>query len=386
MSSPSPRPPENERPLPDTALSHTRALIHGGRLDANLAAIRDQAPGIDILGVVKANAYGHGARNVASRLSDLGVRHFGVATLAEALDLRAHGIEGSIMVFAPLSVHWVDAATEGCLDVVVDSPESLDAARRTKGRLRCHLKVDTGMGRLGRGADESTGLLRAIERHDSLDLGSVWTHFARADEPDSDFTDRQLDRFEGFIDGLGGAPAPLHVAASAAVFAHPRAVDPSRYQLARVGIALYGLLDLPDARPPEGLQPVMEFASRITHLKFVPAATPISYGSRWTAPQDTWIATVGAGYADGVSRNLSGKGRVEIGGRLFPMVGTVCMDMFMVDLGSDRGSISVGDEVRLFGAAPPTTFEVADRTDSITYVPVCAVSSRVPRIWTSHSE
>ena len=381
-------PPANNdpRPVSADAHSHTRALIHADRLAGNLATIREQAPGIDILGVVKANAYGHGARHVASRLSELGVRHFGVATLAEALDLRAHSIEGSIMVFAPLAHHWVEAATRACLDVVVDSPDSLDAAATTEGRLRCHLKVDTGMGRLGRGADESTGLLRAIEHHGSLDLGSVWTHFARADEPDSDFTDRQLDRFEAFVDGLGGAPAPLHVAASAAVFAHPRAVDPSRYQWARVGIALYGLLDLPGARPPQGLQPVMELVSRITHLKRVEAGTPISYGSRWTAAQDTWIATVGAGYADGVSRQLSNTGHVAIGGRRFPMVGTVCMDMFMVDLGPDRESIRVGDEVRLFGATSPTTFEVADRMDSITYVPVCAVSARVPRVWTPQTD
>ncbi|MDE2996425.1 MAG: alanine racemase [Bacteroidota bacterium] len=364
---------------------HTRALIHSDRMRSNLATIRSRMPGLDVMGVVKANAYGHDAVLVSSILVDEGVKHLGVATLQEALDLREAGVEANIMVFAPLAAEWVNQATEACLDVVVDSQESLDVAGRTKGRLRCHLKVDTGMGRLGRGAEESETLLRGIERHSSLDLGSVWTHLARADEPEDTFTDLQLDRFDSFIEAIGGAPAPLHVAASAAVFAHPRAIDPTRYSLARTGIALYGLLDLPGHRPPEGLVPVMEFVSRITHLKRVEAGTPISYGSRWHATEPTWIATVGAGYADGVSRHLSNKGRVRIGDQSYPIVGTVCMDMFMVDLGPDPREVQVGQNVSLFGASPPTAFEMADQTDSITYVPVCAVSSRVPRLQTCYS-
>lgn len=334
-----------------------------------------------MMGVVKADAYGHGAVSVASTLVSLGVKHLGVATVPEAMALRKAGIEANIMVFAPLRSDWVNAATDGCLDVVIDSEESFAAAMSTRGRLRCHLKVDTGMGRLGRTPSDSVSLLRGIEQANQLDLGSVWTHFARADEPASDFTDRQLSAFEAFIDGLGGAPAPLHVAASAAVFGHPRSVDASRYHMTRVGIALYGLLDVPGRpRPETGLQPVMDVVSRITSLKRVPAGTPISYGGRWSAPRDTWIATVGAGYADGVSRHLSGKGDVRIGANRYPVVGTVCMDMFMVDLGVDPGNIRVGDEVLLFGAAGPTAFDVADHTDSITYVPVCAVTSRVPRV------
>ncbi|MGB1049164.1 MAG: alanine racemase [Rhodothermales bacterium] len=351
------------------------------RLRGNVATIRKKASGLDLMGVVKADAYGHGALSVARELQSMGVKHLGVATVPEALALRAEGIEANIMVFAPLRRDWVDAATEACLDVVVDSQASLEAALLTKGRLRCHLKVDTGMGRLGQSPEKSESLLRSLEQSTSLDLGSVWTHFARADEPESDFTDRQLTLFESFIDGIGGAPAPLHVAASASVFCHPRSVDASRYNMIRVGIALYGLLDLPGhARPADGLQPVMEVVSRITALKRVPAGTPISYGSRWSAPRETWIATIGAGYADGVSRHLSGSGDVRIGTRRFPMVGTVCMDMVMVDIGPDRGDIRVGDPVLLFGAAGPTAFDVADHSGSITYVPVCALSNRVPRI------
>jgi alanine racemase len=361
------------------SLAPTRALIHADRLRANLADIRRQAPGLPVLGVVKADAYGHGATEVVRILQAEGVDRFGVATIPEALRLRQAGVQSPILVFAPLSAAGVEAATEACLDVVVDSEESLDAASRTSGQLRCHLKVDTGMGRLGRTPSASVPLLQAIEAHPSLDLGSVWTHFARADEPESDFTDRQLDQFESFIDGLGGAPAPLHVAASAAVYVHPRSVDPSRYAMVRVGIALYGLLDLPGG-PPPGLQPVMDFVSRITHIKKVPAGTPVSYGGRWTSRQATWIATVGAGYADGVSRHLSNKGAVRIGRRICPIVGTVCMDMFMVDLGPDPESTSVGDTVHLFGSTHPTAFDVARWSESITYTAVCAVSGRVPRI------
>ncbi|MDA0378101.1 MAG: alanine racemase [Bacteroidetes bacterium] len=365
-------------PTDPSSLAITRAFVHADRLRANLADIRRQAGNLPVLGVVKADAYGHGALDVVRILKGEGVSRFGVATLAEALQLRRGGVEDAIMVFAPLAADGVEAATDGCLDVVVDSPESLDAASRTRGRLRCHLKVDTGMGRLGRTPEASVSLLRALEAHPSLDLGSIWTHFARADEPDSDFTDRQLDRFEAFIDGIGGAPVPLHVAASAAVYAHPRAVDPSRYAMVRVGIALYGLLDLPGG-PPAGLRPVMEFVSRITHLKKVPEGTPISYGGRWSARQDTWIATIGAGYADGVSRHLSNRGAVRIGGHICPIVGTVCMDMFMVDLGPDPAGAAVGDPVHLFGADHPTAFDVARWSESITYAAVCGVSARVPR-------
>jgi len=365
----------------DPELATSRAIIHLDRLRGNVDIVRSRMPGLGLMGVVKANGYGHGALSVARTLLDAGVNHLGVATVPEAVALRKAGIESSIMVFAPIRRNWVPVATENCLDVVVDGPESLEAALSSSGRLRCHLKVDTGMGRLGRVPEDALSLLRTIERSPDLDLGSVWTHFARADEPDSDFTDLQLDRFEAFISGLGGPPAPLHVAASAGVFGHPRSVDAGRYAMARVGIALYGLLDLPgEERPAFGLQPVMEFVSRVTSLKKVPAGTPISYGSRWTAEHDTWIATVGAGYADGVSRYLSNTGAVRIRDRVHPMVGTVCMDMFMVDVGPDSGKVAVGDDVILFGASGPTAFDVADRTGSITYVPVCAVSSRVPRI------
>lgn len=368
-------------PTEDTSLSTTRAIIHLDRLRKNVDIIGNHAPDIDLMGVVKANAYGHGAIDVARTIVDQGVQYLGVATIAEALALRTAGIKTSIMVFAPIRPDWVGAATDGCLDVVVDGPESLAAAKTTAGRLRCHLKVDTGMGRLGQSPSDSFSVLRGIESAANLDLGSIWTHFAKADEPSSDFTDRQLDAFEGFIADLGEAPAPLHVAASAAVFAHPRSVNATRYALARVGIAMYGLLDLPgEACPPFGLQPVMELVSRVTALKRVPKGSPISYGGRWTAPQDSWIATIGAGYADGVSRRLSNNGKVRIGSRVFPIAGTVCMDMFMIDLGPEKEGVEIGDEATIFGIEGPTVFDIADQTDSITYVPVCSVSSRVPRI------
>ena len=365
----------------DPSLATTRAIIHLDRLRANVDTIRTRMPGIRMMGVVKADAYGHGAIAVARVLEDAGIEHLGVATVAEGLHLRREGIETAIMVFAPIRPDWVTAATTACLDIVVDGGESVRAAASSAGRLRCHLKVDTGMGRLGRVPKDAVDVLRAIEHAPNLDLGSIWTHFARADEPDSDATDRQMDRFDAFISGLGGSPAPLHVAASAGVFAHPRSVDPSRYDLARVGIAMYGLLDLPDREPTAtGLQPVMELVSRVTALKKVSAGTPVSYGSRWTAPRDTWIATVGAGYADGVSRHLSNVGAVRIRSGVYPIVGTVCMDMFMVDIGPEEGMVDLGDDVILFGAQGPTAFDVARQTDSITYVPVCAVSARVPRM------
>jgi len=243
------------------------------------------------------------------------------------------------------------------------------------------------MGRLGGNAAQATSLVRGIEQESSIELASVWTHFARADEAGEDFTALQTQRFQEFIESLGGAPAPLHVAASAAIYNHPETIDASVYSMARVGIAMYGLLDLPAdvggerQAPPEPLLPVMEFSSRVCAIKRVPAGTPISYGTLWKSDRETTIATISAGYADGVLRDLSPGGHVRIGHDLYPIRGRICMDMMMVDIGENDSNIRVGDSASIFGAQKPTCFDVADHASSITYVAVCSISSRVPRVY-----
>lgn len=362
----------------------TRATIHLERLRSNVAAILARMPGVEMMGVVKADGYGHGSVAISLELEKLGVGVLGVATVSEGVLLRNAGITSRIIVFSPPLSDRIGFYDTYDLELVIDSEESLDLALGAGFAARCHLKIDTGMGRLGEYEEKATDILRRIERDRLLSLSSVWTHFARADEAEDSFTDVQFERFNDFIGALGGAPAPLHVAASAAVFTRPETVDASRFSMARVGIALYGLLDIDNERPPSGLTPVMELTSQIVAIKWVPAGTPISYGARWRADKETRIATISAGYADGLPRALSNRGSVRIAGELYPIVGTVCMDMIMVDLGPQEDSgrdVRIGDEVSLFGAEAPTCFDVADQASTITYVPVCAVSSRVPRIY-----
>jgi len=243
------------------------------------------------------------------------------------------------------------------------------------------------MGRLGLNTHASEALIQAVDQSPSTFLSSIWTHFANADEPESDFTQIQFDRFMGLMKKMGGAPAPLHCAASAAAYSFPPSIDANLMAKARIGIALYGLLDLPAGRTPTGLQPILEFVSSVSSIKTVMAGTPISYGSRWITGRETRIATVAVGYADGIPTLLSNKGQVRIGGQLFPIVGKVCMDMFMVDLGpesDDSLPVRIGDHVTLYGMNSPTCFEVADLCSSITYVQVCGISNRVPRIYSSN--
>lgn len=368
---------------PENVFVSTQASIHLDRLRENVRSIRTRMPGIDMIGVVKANGYGHGSVAIARVLEQCGVKKLAVATVAEGVELRASGITSRITVFAPPVAECLGACAGHELEPIVDCAESLDILSRSGLSFECHVKVDTGMGRLGQGTTESIQLVRQLETSQKLKLASIWTHFSRADEPASDFTGIQFERFMDLMAALGGAPAPLHTAASAAVYTFPDSINPSLMSMARIGIALYGLLDLGSPRPAPGLRPVMEFSSRVSAIKRVPPLTPISYGSRWRSPGETLIATIAAGYADGVPRNLSGRGSVRIGDGLYPIVGAVCMDMFMVDLGrpGEKGSnVYTGDRATIFGAKSPTCFDVANQSQTITYERVCAISDRVERI------
>jgi len=382
MKTPSPQKYPATTPVPTSS----RAEIHMDRLIHNIDVIRDKLGAVELVGVVKADAYGHGSIAVSKALEAKGVSKLAVATVAEAVTLRMAGIESDLIVFAPPMPDRVHSYADFNLQAVVESRSTLEILEKAQIEVQCHVKVDTGMGRLGQGPEASVELIRAVENGAKTKLASVWTHFARADESDQPFTTVQFDRFTDLIKALGGAPAPLHSAASASTYTFPPSIDPSLMSMARIGIALYGLLDLPSERPPKGLQPVMEFVSKVCAIKTVPEGTPISYGARWISPSVRRIATVSAGYADGVSRLLSREGIVRIGQITYPIVGTVCMDMFMVDLGNPLemdSEVVIGDDVTIFGKNSPTCFEVADLCSSITYVQVCSVSSRVPRNYLS---
>ena len=358
--------------------SVTNAIIHTDRLRENIRTIRNRLQKTELMAVVKANAYGHGHAIVSAELAASGVRHAAVATVSEAIALREAGWSGSLLVFAPPMADTVPFYDGFELEAVVDSEATLNLIAGFRAMIPVHMKVDTGMGRYGIPVIEAAAFVRRVEHTEGVRLAGLWTHFSEGDDPDATFTRLQVGRFRDLLRDLGGAPCPTHLANSGGIYTCPESIDPSLASHARAGIALYGLLDLPAARAE--LTPVMECRSAVLAVRSVQAGDTISYGRTWVAPAPTVIATIGAGYADGYARNLSGKGVVSIQGSPFPLVGRVCMDAFMVDLGpGNPNGIRRGDVVTLFGDVP-TAFEVAGHSGTITYEVSCRISQRVPRI------
>ena len=354
-------------------------LVH---LRHNVRVLQNRAGTASLMGVVKANAYGHGAVRIVRVLQEEGVRYFAVATLPEAIQLREAGITAPVLVFGAPLPSYLPAYARHTLDLTVTSrtlAEAVADAARRHGPLRVHLEVDTGMGRLGMDPDEAPEIVRLLRTAPQVTLAGLWTHFATADELDDTFAMEQLARFRTVLASVGDVAEHVHTANSAALLTLPESCAFAR-PLVRTGIALYGLGNRPVLM--KDLRPVMRLTSRVTHVKTVATGTSISYGRRWRAPYPTRIATVNAGYADGYPRLLSNRAEVGIGGRRYPVAGAVCMDMFMVDLGAPDGpggTVAVGDEVVLFGTGGPSALEVADWAETIPYEICSAVSSRVPR-------
>ncbi len=336
-----------------------------------------------MIGVVKANGYGHGSVEVSRTLIDAGLDCLAVATVAEAVVLRKAGIACRIMVFGAPRKESIRTCVEYELEPFVTGTDTVDPLRDVAA-LNVHLHIDTGMGRLGIKPGEVSGIVREVEGIPGIRLVGISTHFANVENLDSPFTNLQWSRFTDALNELGPAPAPVHVASSGALFTVPESIDPSIISQARLGIALYGLLDAPPAVLEMSFRPVMTLRSEIAHVKTVLSGSPISYNGLWTAPRQTQIATVAAGYADGYPRLLTNRASVGIGGTHYPVVGTICMDLFMFDLGpksENSAPVSRGDHVILFGEGGPTTIETASLADTIPYEIVCGISSRVERIY-----
>lgn len=368
-------------------LAPTVAEIDLARLRHNARVLQARAGGAELMGVVKADAYGHGAVSVVRALQAEGVRRFAVATVPEGIRLREAGVDDAILVFGAPLPETLPAYVACGLEVTVASEAAADAvaaAARTQGPLRAHLKVDTGMGRLGVPPADAARLVRRLKQAPGVTLAGLWTHFATSDDPDPSFAYEQLARFEAALAPLYDAAEYVHVANSAAVLRLPESHRAFGRALVRAGIGLYGLTALPGLAEAEGLRPVMRLVSRVAHVKTVEAGATISYGRRWRAEAPTRIATVAAGYADGYPRLVSGRADVGLGGRRYPVAGTVCMDMFMVDLGDPAGpgaGVEVGHEAVLFGEGGPSTMEVAGWAKTIPYEICCGVGGRVPRVY-----
>ena len=337
-----------------------------------------------VIAVVKANAYGHGAAQVARALEDAGADLLACADIEEGAALRAAGVRAEILVFGALSVSDLDGVFDCRLTPTISSPGAARAvaaaAARHRQRVRYHLKIDTGMNRLGFRFDNLRRTLPELLASGHLELDAVFTHFATADDPASTLFDDQRRRFEralADLPALGAHPRYRHAANSAAVVRDSRVW----FDRVRPGLLLYGIVP-PPLTSTIVLTPVMTLASRVTAVKGLRTGDVTGYGARFTAPKPTTIAIVPAGYADGLDLRLAGRGVVLIRGRRAPIVGSVCMDMLMVDVtGMD---VSPGDEVVFIGRQGGDTIDARDMAETIGTIPweiVCRVGTRIERVY-----
>ena len=366
--------------------------LRPSRVEVHLDAIRHNAArlaeiaGTPVCAVIKADGYGHGAVEVARAALEGGASWLAVALVEEGRTLRDAGIDAPILVLAEPPVASIPALLDADLTATVYRETFItaaDAAGRSRGEpVAVHLKADTGMGRVGVPEYDWDERLRQVVAAEGMRVDGVFTHLACADEPDKDTTDRQLDAFDRFLDLAVklGLPSPrwIHAANSAGTLLHPGA----RRELVRTGIALYGLSPAADLDAADfGLRPALSLVTEVTFAKRVAAGTAVSYGHRWAAPADGWIATLPLGYADGVPRALTNVGEVLIGGRRRPIAGTVCMDQILVWCGDDEPT--VGDEAVLLGTQGDEHLRVeewAAHKGTITYEIVTQLTARLPRV------
>ena len=337
-----------------------------------------------IIAVVKANAYGHGAPAVALALQEAGASILACADIEEAVVLRKAGVTAEILIFGALGVSDVDGVFEHNLTPTISTPgagRSLQAAAAKHGaRLRCHLKIDTGMNRLGLRHDNLELTLPELIASRNLEIVAVYTHFATADNPDDPLVQTQRERFEqalARLPQLGVMPRLRHAANSAATLRDSRVW----YDLVRPGLMMYGVIPPPLASTI-ALNPVMSLRSRVVAVKGVRVGEVVGYGARWTVPKPGRIAVVPAGYADGLDRRMAGGCSVLIRGKRAPIVGAVNMDMITVDVSDVK--VETGDEVVIIGRQGDDRIDVREIAAAIgtnPYEVLCRVGTRIERIY-----
>lgn len=360
----------------------TRIEIDLDAFGHNHAAIRAHV-GVPVMGIVKANGYGHGLVPMAQALERQGVEQIGVAFVEEGIALRKAGIRTPILVLGGIFGPQVSQYLDHDLEITVSSLDKLrqvEAAAKARGqRALVHLKIDTGMERIGVHSYSSAPFIEASAASRWCQVKGVYSHLACADDPASPMTMLQLERFLEACAHFEriGAPMPIrHLANSGGVLHFPQ----TWLDMVRPGIILYGVLPDPAAHPAIALRPVLSLKSQVVYFKVIPEGTSVSYGATWRAGQQTRIVTVPIGYGDGWPRALSSMGEVLIRGGRYPMVGRVCMDQFMVDIGSD--SAWNEDEVVLIGRQGEeaiTAEQVAARIGTIPYELLVGLNERIPR-------
>ena len=365
----------------------TRAEVDLTCVRDNLRTIRERVgPGVKVLGVVKADAYGHGAVEVARTLDAAGIDMLGVALAEEGVELRSEGVQTPILVMGLTHPDDVADALEADLTLTVDGPAAAAAVEARAAELRrrttaVHLKIDTGMNRLGVRSEDAADAAAAIGRMEHLTLQGAYTHFACADREADTTTAEQLARFRAALDAMGGVgarPPLVHAANSSALLTRPE----SHFAMVRPGLALYGVHPC-KATEDVPLRPALALVTRVACLKRVRKGEGVSYGHRWRAERESVIGVLPVGYGDGYPRALSGAGRVRAGGRLVPVIGTICMDATMVDL-TDVAEARPGLEVALIeadGASPIRTAAVAEVAGTIPYEILTGLGKRLPRAY-----
>ncbi|WP_308640135.1 alanine racemase [Paenibacillus silvisoli] len=371
----------------------TRAEISLDALAHNLQSFREVMPdGMKLMASVKANAYGHGAVEVAREAERCGVDFLGVAFLDEALQLRNAGIKTPILVLGYVPPEGLAAAREANIAIALFSEEILEAAAalpKVEGRkLTVHMKVDTGMGRLGKLAgDDALAFISRALQEPNIEVEGLFTHYARADEADKGYTELQYKRFSTLVGQVkeAGLHIPIiHAANSAAGIDTPMMGG----GMLRLGISMYGLYPSAECnRERVTLEPVMTIKSAVVMVKEAPEGWGISYGTRYFTQGKEAIGTVPVGYADGFSRMLTGKAEMLLRGRRVPVLGTICMDQCMIALDSvqeGQEPVRAGEEVVLIGNQGEEVIsaeEFADKLGTIPYEVICMLAARVPRVY-----
>jgi alanine racemase len=386
---PLPRVLRPARAVPSDAVRPTRAEVNLAHLRYNLRALERRAPRSEVWPVLKADGYGHGAKAVARTLERAGAKGLCVALLEEAIELREAGIRVPVLVMGGYYGRAWGELLRHDLTAVVHDPGQIEALAEEvrfvgTDRVRVHLKIDTGMGRLGALPRDICRIGRTLLDHPEVVLDGLMTHFACADSGELELLDEQLDKFErarAELEALGLSPRVLHASNSAALLRHERA----RLDVVRPGIAIFGLE--PDAGLAPELRPVMCVRTEIVALRELNPGQSLGYGATWTARRPTRIATVPMGYADGLSRALSNRGHVLVRGKRAPIAGAVSMDMTMLDVTEIQGA-RMGDECVVLGTqkgplgeATITATEIAAKLESIPWEVLTSVSRRVPRFY-----
>ncbi|MBO4780330.1 MAG: alanine racemase [Selenomonadaceae bacterium] len=362
-------------------LRDVRAEIDLDAIRHNLTEIRRHiSPTSKLCAVVKANAYGHGAVEVAKVAVEVGADFLTVATVDEGLELRRAGFDLPILILGLIPHTAAEVVVANNLSQTVDDfalAEKISAAAVNQATVaKIHLKVETGMGRIGAAPDDAVALAVKISQLPNVELEGMFSHFADADNDDRTFTAQQIELFKRTADKIreaGVALKILHIAESAAILDIPAA----HFDMVRSGIITYGLYPAPNVRRTIELRPAMKLVTRIVRLKKIPAGTSIGYGREFVAKRESLIATLPIGYADGYIRAYKNF-HVDIRGQLAPIAGRVCMDQTMIDV-TDVDGVKLGDEVILFGSDLISIDDAANHLRTINYEVTCLVSARVVR-------